>query len=83
MNRPHQRSDPKKLQADREAIGKSMEEFKKQNPTPTLVTPKKNVFQKFGDMMDEAREQRRLKKNPPPRIEGAQVTGFKRPRNDA
>ncbi len=77
--RPYKRSDPKKLEADR----KEIERLHKEQEAPQLVkrAPGIKEYLKMGKELIEIKIlERRLRKNPPARREGAQVIGHL-PRN--
>lgn len=67
------RSDPKKLLKEREAILRDMEE-RENVPQSERMFP--NLIEQTRRLFAEAAERKRRKKYPPPRREGAEVTGF-------
>jgi hypothetical protein len=56
---------------------------KRSNPVKMFRDRAAIMLDKAGRAYDEAVARKRRRKNPPPVIEGARVTGFKRPRSDA
>jgi hypothetical protein len=93
---PGKRSDPKKLAADREAIGQDLSG--RVRVTRAQMSRKKALADKqafdatgeatlggqFKKMMSDAAEARRIKKQGgPPDIEGSYVTGMKKPEQES
>jgi len=79
---PRRRSDPKKLARERELIRKDLE--RRMAEAPQEVPPKKpSALDRFVGFLNQRIEQREQRRNPPPRKEGAWVTGFKKPRSEA
>ena len=77
MAEPYKRSDPKKLEADRKEIERSQREFNEQQ-SPQMIKRKPGIkeYLKMGkDMLEIRILERRLRKNPPARKEGAKVIG--------
>jgi hypothetical protein len=74
MSAPYKRSDPKKLEADRKEIERSQQEL--QAPQMVKRTPGIKDYLKMGKEMIEIKIlERRQRKNPPARKEGAKVIG--------
>jgi len=77
MAEPYKRSDPKKLEADRKEIERSQRQFDEQQ-APQMIKRKPGIkdYLKMGKEMLEIRIlERRQRRNPPARKEGAQVIG--------
>lgn len=69
----YKRSDPKKLAEDRKAIEKSMEHF---SPKPGIM----DYLKLPGQLLEIRMLEKKQRKNPPPREEGARVVGVNKNR---
>ena len=76
------RSDPKKLERERKQIEKDMA----RRETPKAPNPVKEAAKALVEAVKRRGQRERAKRagfGAPPQIEGALVTGFKKPRGDA